>query len=116
MIAAFHSNFAVTMWWLLVFHAVADFWAQSDFMAMAKNHNTPVGKLFWPYALGAHALIHGAFVVLVTGYVWMGVAEAICHALIDRVKCNEKISLHVDQALHFLCKLLWAFILLRLLP
>lgn len=116
MIAFFHTNFAVTMWWLLVGHAVADFALQNDFMAVAKNHNTPVGKLFWPYALGSHALIHGAFVVLVTGYVWMGVAEAICHALIDRVKCNEKIDLHTDQFFHFICKFVWALILMRMLP
>jgi hypothetical protein len=116
MIAFLHSSFGVTLWWLLVGHAVADFALQNDFMAMAKNHNTPVGKLFWPYALGSHALIHGAFVALVTGFVWMGVLEAICHALIDRVKCNEKLSLHGDQALHFLCKLLWVLTLMYLLP
>jgi hypothetical protein len=99
------------MFWLLAAHAAGDFALQNDFMAMAKNHNTPAGKLYWPYALGSHALIHGALVALVTGAVWLGLLEAICHAVIDRVKCDEKISLHTDQYLHFICKFIWALFL-----
>lgn len=106
-----HPHFWTVIFWLMVGHVFGDFVFQSEFMSIAKNHNTPVGKMFWPYELGGHALVHGAAVALVTGYIWLGLLEAICHAAIDRVKCNEKISLHTDQYLHFICKFIWTLLL-----
>ena len=103
------------LFWLLVGHAVCDFALQSDTMAKLKNYrNTtspPVGQqpcVVWPYFLGAHALIHGCAVALVTGSVALGLAEAIIHFTIDLAKCAGLIRLHQDQTMHFGCKLLWA--------
>lgn len=104
------------LWWLLVGHAVADYWAQSDSLAKMKNRNRdssafcPPGQTpqaVWPYALGAHGVMHGAAVAIVTGSVALGLAEAIAHAWIDFGKCENWYGIHVDQALHLLCKGLW---------
>ena len=108
------------LWWLLVGHAVSDFWAQSDSMARGKNRNRkpeniPPGQkamAVWPYWLSAHALIHGGAVALVTGSVGLGAAEAVAHASIDFGKCENWYGIHADQALHLGCKLLWAWWLL----
>lgn len=79
-------------------------------MAQAKNRNTPVGAVFWPWVLPCHALIHGGTVMLITGSVVLGIAETVYHAGIDWLTCEEKINIHVDQALHVACKLLWLFV------
>lgn len=98
------------LFWLVVGHVLADYPLQGDFIATAKDRNSPLGKLFWPHALGAHAMIHAGFVALVTGSIWLGLAEAVIHAVTDFCKCEKRISLNVDQAIHFACKFLWAAI------
>jgi hypothetical protein len=100
---------------LLAGHAVMDFWAQSDWMATTKNrHNlvarVPPGQLrctIWPYTLTAHAGMHGLAVAVVTGSLWLGLAETAAHWVIDFGKCENWYSVHEDQGLHILCKLLW---------
>jgi len=100
---------------LLMFgHALADFSLQSPDMAKGKNRNrkteAPPGAIYtpcWPYWLSAHALIHGGVVFLITQNIWFGVAETICHWGIDFAKCDNRIGVHQDQALHVICKLLW---------
>lgn len=101
---AFHE----LLFWMVVGHALADYPLQGDFLATAKNRNTPLGKVFWPHALSAHALIHAGFVAAVTGSVALGLAEAVAHFLTDALKCDGKISLNVDQGVHLACKVLWA--------
>lgn len=105
---------AETLWWLVVGHAVADFWAQSDALARMKNRHRasepPPGaaaQAIWPYALTAHVLMHGAAVALVTGSVWLGLAEAAAHWMIDFAKCENWIGIHRDQAAHLACKVAW---------
>lgn len=94
---------------LLVFaHALADYPLQGPFLSEAKNRNTAAGKLFWPHALGAHAIIHGGFVLLITGSTLLMLAEIVIHAATDWLKCENRISLHADQAIHLACKLAWA--------
>lgn len=97
---------------LIALHYLADFALQNDFVARAKNRNTDVGKLFWPHALLAHSSIHGLFVGLVTGSALLGVIETGLHAAIDFIKCENKISIHVDQALHIACKVLYVLVLI----
>lgn len=98
----------LTLLFLLIFaHALADYPLQGDFLAQAKNRNTPVGKLFWPHALAAHSFIHGGFVLLLTGSLWLALAETLIHAATDWLKCENRISLHADQAIHIGCKVLW---------
>ncbi len=108
-----------TFWWLLVGHAVADFWAQSDALAKMKNrHRDPAAfcppgqtpQAMWFYALTAHAMMHGAAVALVTGSVGLGIAEMIAHWLIDFGKCDNYYGIHVDQFLHIICKAVWVAI------
>ena len=101
--------------WLIVSHMVMDFWAQSDALARMKNRNRPATnvppgqtpQVVWPYALTAHAVMHGAGVAAVTGSVEFGCAEAVCHWVIDFGKCENWYGIHLDQALHAACKILW---------
>lgn len=65
----------------------------------------------WPYALSAHALMHGAAVSLITGSVVLGLAETGAHWCIDFGKCENWYGIHLDQALHLACKVLWVAIL-----
>jgi len=95
---------------LLVMHALADYPLQGSFLSEAKNPNTPLGRQFWPYALSAHGLIHGGAVWLITGSVWLCLAEVVAHAVIDLAKCEGWFGMFVDQALHGLCKVAWVFI------
>lgn len=98
------------MFFLLVFcHCLADYPLQGDFLAQAKNRNTPLGKVFWKHALFAHSMIHGGFVFLITGNLLAASLEVLLHALIDFMKCENKINLNVDQALHFVCKIAWMY-------
>ncbi len=104
------------LWWLVVGHAVGDFWAQSDALAKMKNRHrdsaafAPPGQrpqIIWPYALTAHAIMHGAAVTLATGSVWLGLAETVAHWVIDFSKCEGWIDIHSDQAMHVACKMIW---------
>lgn len=92
---------------LLAGHALADYPLQGQFLAEGKNRHTELGKVYWPHALAAHALIHGGVVTILTGSAVLGVAETALHALIDWLKCERRIGLHADQALHVACKFLW---------
>lgn len=111
------------LWWLLVGHAIADFWAQSDALAQMKNRNRPntrvppgqIPQRVWPYAMTAHALMHGAAVAIVaTRYtdpataIVLGVAETAAHWIIDFGKCENWYGIHADQAMHGACKIAWA--------
>lgn len=101
----------VILFFLLIFaHALADYPLQGDFLAQAKNRNTAVGKVFWPHALFAHSVIHGGFVLVLTGSIGMAIAESVIHGITDWLKCDNKISLNQDQVIHITCKLLWALL------
>ena len=94
---------------LLIFaHNLADYPLQSDFLAQGKNRNTDLGKIFWPHCLAAHSIIHGGFVGVLTGSLWLGITESFIHAATDFAKCEGKISMRTDQTIHYGCKLLWA--------
>ncbi|MGV8959873.1 MAG: DUF3307 domain-containing protein [Stenotrophomonas sp.] len=93
---------------LLIFgHALADYPLQGQFLARAKNRLSPVPGVPWYQALGAHAVIHGGMVGVITGSLLLGALECAAHALIDDFKCARRIGFNVDQALHVGCKLLW---------
>ena len=64
----------------------------------------------------AHALIHGGAVYLITGQLVYGLIETVSHWLIDFAKCEGKISMHVDQALHILLKLSYSLLIASQLP
>ncbi len=49
--------------------------------------------------------------MLVLGSLSLASAELIAHMLIDYGKCDGRYGLHVDQALHVACKVLWLVVL-----
>jgi hypothetical protein len=102
--------FYVMLFWMVVGHALADYPLQGEFLAIAKNPDTEIGRVFWPHALFAHSMIHAGFVALITGSIVLGLAEAVVHALTDLAKCAGKIGIHTDQLIHFVCKFVWAAI------
>lgn len=102
---------------LLAGHATADFALQSDWMAKSKSRHSisptydpklhgPL-QTIWPYVLSSHALIHGAFVYLILGNIWLGLAETAAHFLIDFGKCERWFGIHTDQMAHIICKFIW---------
>lgn|SRR5690625_5283055 len=102
------TEFAHIMFLLIAAHALADYPLQGDFLAQAKNRHTDIGKHIWPHGLIAHSFIHGGFVFVVTGSAVLGVFEIVAHAVTDWLKCENKISYTVDQAIHIGCKVLWS--------
>ena len=97
---------------LAVFHALADFPLQGDYIARQKVRATADGTTEWMVALAAHALIHAGGVWLVTGSRLLGVAELVLHVAIDVLKGNGRFGLAADQLLHLGCKAAYAGILL----
>ena len=99
---------------MLVWHALADYPLQGDFLAKAKNRMAPIPGVPWYQALTAHAAIHAGGVGVITGSAWLGVAEFAAHFLIDDAKCRGRIGFNTDQSLHLACKIAWALIALAL--
>ena len=101
----------------LVGHAVCDFVLQGEVMGTSKSRrkNLPGerGPEFpqWYYWLAAHALTHGGAVCLIAGSWGLGLVETLLHATIDHLKCESRISVHQDQALHLACKLVYVALL-----
>lgn len=101
---------------LMIGHAVADYALQNDFMAMAKNHTTDLGKVYWKWVLPSHGLIHAGFVYFFTGSFVLGLAEFVVHTITDYLKCDGKISFSMDQWIHVGCKVLWIVLLMAEVP
>lgn len=102
---------------LVAGHALADFPLQSEAIAIEKNRHSKSDlqkHVPWYYWLGAHASIHGAIVGLITGSLVLGILEATAHAMIDFGKCEKWYDIHVDQALHLACKVLWVLVMIYL--
>lgn len=98
----------VNVLFLLLFaHALADYPLQGDFLSKAKNRTAALPGVPWYQAMGAHAVIHGGFVYIITGSVTLGIFEVIAHFVIDNLKCEGEISFNLDQALHVACKVAW---------
>ena len=101
---------------LMAAHALADYPLQGDFLSKAKNHTAPIPGVPWYQALAGHAAIHGGFVGIITGTLWLGLAEFVAHCVIDRAKCAGHISYNTDQSLHVACKVVWVAALFWWLP
>ena len=103
--------FAFQMFFLLVGHALADYPLQGPYLSVAKNPDRVEGQGgVWPWAMASHALIQGGMVAAITGYLLLGVGEALCHAWIDLHKCKNQLTFTQDQLLHVGYKLTWALI------
>lgn len=106
--------------YLIMGHALADFGLQSEAMAKGKNFNRPVDlskippgqtvQTVWPYWMASHCLIHGGVVALLTGSWELGLAEFGFHWVIDCAKCGNTTGIHMDQFLHFACKVVWVLL------
>ena len=92
---------------LVMGHFVGDFALQGDRMAVEKCAGRDV-TLPWQWWITAHAAIHGFLVAVITGLPWLGLAEWLIHIVIDVSKCRGYYRLRMDQALHMICKLIWA--------
>lgn len=99
---------------LIIAHTVCDYPLQGDFLARAKNHKLPIPGVPFYQALGAHALMHGGAVWVLTGIWWLGAMEIAAHALIDYAKCDGRVGFNVDQGLHIVCKGSYVLILMGL--
>lgn len=102
------------LFWLLVAHALCDYPLQGDFLSRAKSHREPLPGVPYLIPLLAHALIHGGAVAFVTGSVWLGIAEAMLHGMIDDMKVYGLFGFAVDQALHVACKVLLVVLALHI--
>lgn len=100
--------FVDTLIKLLLVHFLCDYPLQGDFLARAKNPNTPVPGVPWWQAMGAHCAIHGGGVYLVTGSVLFACAELFLHFFVDVKKCSCRLSYNQDQAIHIGFKVLIA--------
>ncbi|KSV95389.1 DUF3307 domain-containing protein [Sinorhizobium sp. GL28] len=91
---------------LLGAHWLCDYPLQGQFLSDAKAN----GPLRF-YHLAAHAGIQGAAVALVTGNVWLGLAEWGAHTAIDEAKVRGWTTFAQDQVLHIVCKVVWLLII-----
>jgi hypothetical protein len=91
---------------LILAHFVCDYPLQGDNLALGKNRNVDPKRygVDWQYWMLAHAATHGMAVSLLTGRPVLGLIETAAHFVIDFTRCEKWISLHLDQALHILCK------------
>lgn len=106
----FMIYFASSLFCLVVGHALADYPLQGDFLAKGKNHLTPIPSIPWWICMSAHCLIHAGVVAWITGSVWLGCLEFFAHFLIDHDKCAGTYDFKIDQLMHVVYKLPWAFI------
>lgn len=95
---------------LIVGHFLADYPLQPDILAKGKSRVAPIPGIPFYHPLTAHSMIHGGFVGVITGTVWLGLAEAVLHWITDDAKCRGWIGFNTDQAIHIACKVLWVII------
>lgn len=93
---------------LLFVHFLLDYPLQGDFLAKAKNRYDPIPHVPWYQAMGAHSLMHGIAVGFITGSFIFFVLETAIHWWVDDQKCKGELTFNQDQAIHIVCKLIWA--------
>lgn len=89
---------------LIFSHYLCDYALQGDFIAKFKARGSCD---FWFHVLTAHASIHALAVLLLTHRPALALMELVAHWTIDFSKCEKKISLNTDQALHLFCKVIY---------
>jgi hypothetical protein len=96
----------VQLFWLVIGHFVADYTLQTDFIAQRKSKWNSIPAVPWYYVLTAHAATHAAAVGIITGSPLLAALELIWHWIIDHLKCMGLTSIHIDQFLHVVCKII----------
>lgn len=96
-------EFTLTFAVLLGFHFLCDYPLQGDFVAKFKARKID-GKhnIFWKHCLTSHSYIHALPLLLLTGSLLASAFLFVTHWIIDFLKCENKISLNQDQALHLI--------------
>ena len=94
--------------WLVLGHFVADYSLQSDFIAKYKARSQSLPAVPWFYVMAGHCATHASAVALLTGSPVLALLEFCCHFVIDYAKCEGQTTIHTDQFLHVVCKLMWA--------
>lgn len=114
LVLLWHNDILVLLWWLMVAHFAGDYWLQTDTIAKHKNPWSPQPlheHVPWYYWMVSHSLMQGGLTAAVLGFspfaVLLGFLESIAHFGIDLGKCRGLYTIHVDQALHALCKITW---------
>ena len=108
----FWMLFIGVFFWLLVGHAICDYVFQTDTMAREKNwkSTTPTqAAVPWYYWMSAHCLIQAGMVTVITGSLFLGLAELVLHFIADCLKVAGIGNIHTDQFFHIACKVLWAY-------
>lgn len=88
---------------LVAAHYLCDYPLLTEALVIDRRRKATRSWVFW---LTFHASTHGVAVGLITGSIWLGLLEWVLHWMIDFYRADERYSIHVDQALHLLCKLL----------
>lgn len=102
-----------TLFMLLAGHFLCDYPLQGDFIGKLKNRHVNDNKIVpWWHLMTAHSFIHAGAVLLITGVIWLAVFELVVHFIIDVLKCEGYTNIHVDQALHVVCKIGYVLILI----
>ncbi len=102
----------VILFALVIAHFLGDHPLQGDYVAVYKNRHVKLPKeldpqqpAVWFHCLTAHAFIHGGLVWIVLGSPVFALIEVVLHWVIDALKAEGWTNIHVDQFLHFLCKI-----------
>lgn len=101
------DQFLLMLFLMLAGHALADGPLQPPEISAGKR--APKFSTRAQFLL-IHGFIHGGAVAIVTQLWWLGLAETIVHIAIDRSKGRRWIGWRTDQALHVICKVIWALI------
>jgi len=99
----------ITFFTLVFGHLLADYPLQGDFLARGKFGIPGVPRVT---ILLSHAGIQAGMVLVITGSLWLMLAEFVAHAAIDEAKIRGRLgsgetAFNIDQALHVACKALW---------
>lgn len=101
---------------LISVHFLCDYPLQGDFIGKFKNRNIPRDfGIPWWHLMTAHSFIHGLGVFVVTFNVGLGALETVIHFIIDVLKCEGYTDIHVDQALHIICKIIYVYWLIYII-
>jgi hypothetical protein len=95
---------------LLFAHLLFDYPLQGDWLARAKNRSDPIPHVPWYQAMFAHTAMHGMAVWIITGIPLLGLAEMAIHWITDDLKLRGELTFNQDQAIHIVCKAVWAVI------
>lgn len=98
---------------LVLAHLVADYTLQGDNVATGKNRNLDPAKFGvpWYYWMAGHAATQALLVGFICNSMLFGMIEFVLHFVIDTGKCEKKYGIHVDQALHIICKIAYVVLI-----